>query len=166
MEQPTMSTIEQAERSTATPSSTPAVEDGHVFHRLVERVYSEGELSTAEELVADDFHGHCAATSEDYHGVTGLKAHASRFRAAFPGLTAEIDDLRSTPLGFEARLTMEGRFERAVGGVEPTCVIGAAGEEPGGRMVQISGVVSGRLADGQLRHCDFDWDIDALRNQR
>lgn len=166
MEQPTMSTLEHRELSAATTRGDPTAEDGDIVYRLCEQVYSEGNLSMAEELVAADFHGHCAGTSEDYHGVSGLKAHASRLRATFPGIAVEIDELRSTEEGFEGQLTAGGRFERAFGDVDPRCVIGAAGEEPGGRMVEITGVVSGALAEGQLRHCTFDWDIDALRDQR
>lgn len=160
-----MSTIEHSDSSTPSPAGQFSVETEEVLHRLFERVYSEGDLTVAGDVVATDFEGRCSGTTEPFHGIAGVKEHASRLRSAFVGLTVEIDDLRRTPEGFQARLTAEGRFERPFAGVEPTCVIGRAGEEPRGPTVTIAGDVSGRVTGGALSGFDIEWDIDALRNQ-
>lgn len=160
-----MSTIEHGDSSTPTSTGQFSVETEQALHRLFERVYSEGDLTVAGEVVAADFEGRCTGTSEPFHGVVGVKEHASRLRSALAGLTVEIDDLRRTPEGFQARLTAQGRFERPFSGVEPTCVIGRAGEEPRGPTVTISGELSGRVTAGALSGFDIEWDIEALRNQ-
>lgn len=160
-----MSTLQLSEPRTAPPGGELTYDKKQALHRLFESVYSDGDLTVARELVDQEFRSHCPGTGEVYHGVSGLKAHASRLRMTFPGLTVEIDELRSTRVGFEARLTAEGRFERSFGDVDPKCVIGPAGEEPGGPTVNVSGVVSVVFAEGHLRHCDFNWDIEGFRDQ-
>lgn len=157
---------EHGERGAVTTSSEGAVEDERVLRRLFDLVYSEGDLRVARELVAPGFRGYCSGTGDEYHGSSGVKAHASRLRSAFPGLTVEIDGLRRTSAGFEASLVVQGRFERAFGGIEPTCVIGPAGDEPHGPRVTLAGVVSGTMAGGQLREWDIEWDLKGLPDQR
>lgn len=159
-----MSTIEHGEWKSAT-SHGLSVKTAQTVRRLFEQVYSEGDLAVARESVGSDFEGYCTGAGKTYHGVGGVKAHASRLRAAFAGLTVEVDEISPTPEGFEARVTASGRFERGFGGIEPSCVIGTAGEEPHGPTVTFTGVATGRITDGTLRDWTIEWDTDALRNQ-
>lgn len=161
-----MSALEQRERNAAHIGSDLTVEDEESLHRLFELVYSEGDLRAAQDLVASDVQGYCSGTVKAYRGVSGLKAHASRLRSVFHGLTVEIDDIRRSSDGFEARVTAMGRFERAFAGVQPPCVIGPAGAEPHGPKVRLDGVVSGTVSEGALRTFEIEWDLEALRDER
>lgn len=136
-----------------------------LLRRLVDAVYSAGHLGVTEEILVGDAAGYCTGTRTSYDGVGGVKAHATRLRSTFPGLTLDIKEVHQTADGFEASVIATGRFERQFGGIQPSCQIGAPGEEPGGPHVRIPGTVRGRTADGRFSKLEFDWDLTALRTQ-
>lgn len=138
-----MAALQQPERQAGPTRSTLLAETEQSLHRLFDAVYNEGDLGVSEEVVGANHRGHCEGTDQAYQGVSGLKAHAARLRATFPGLTVEVGHVYLTPDGFAARLTATGRFERALGGVQPSCRMGAAGEEPGRPRVTVAGVCEG-----------------------
>lgn len=160
-----MATLRQREQQDEPKNSELLAENEQVLHRLFDAVYSEGDLSVVEGLVPADVRAYCAGTERTYQGVSGLKAHAARLRAIFHGLTFDVEEFHRTPGGFVMGLTATGRFERAFGGVRPSCRMGSVGQEPGGPMVTMTGAVEGVVTDGQLLELAFDWDLEALRAQ-
>lgn len=160
-----MAAQQQLEQQDGPTSSFQLAAAEQVLHRLFDVVYSEGDLRVTEEVVGDTLRAHCAGTDRTYRGVSGLKAHAARLRNTFFGLTIEVNAVDRFPDGFVAELTATGRFERPLGGVQPTCQIGSAGEEPGGPRVAVAGSVEGTMTDGRLVELVFNWDFEALRAQ-
>ncbi len=137
-------------------------ENERAIRRLLERVYSRGELHAVEELVAPDYVGGCSGTGDVYLGPQGVKAHATRLRMTFHGFTIEIDELRASEHRFEARWTARGRLERGFMGVQPTCIVDGAGVEPHGPEIEVGGVTDGTLADGRLLESTTDWNRTEL----
>lgn len=160
-----MATLQQRDQQDEPKNSDLLAETEQALHRLFDVVYSEGDLSVVEGVVPADVRGYCAGTERTYHGVSGLKAHAARLRAVFHGLTVEVNGFHRTPDGFVMGLMATGRFERAFGGVRPSCRMGSVGEEPGGPMVSMTGAVDGEVTDGQLAELAFDWNLESLRAQ-
>lgn len=140
-------------------------EDRAVVRRLFEQVYSKGDLSIVDELVASDFVGYSTESSDTYHGPDGVKTHMSRLRAAFHGFTIEIDGLHVEGNTFEVSWTARGTHERRFLGVEPTCTVGQAGEEPHGNQIAVPGVTTGTIANGKIHESKMIWDVAALRHQ-
>lgn len=161
-----MATLQQRDQRDDPTSSVLLTETAQALHRLFDAVYSEGDLSVVERVVTADVRGYCTGTESTYRGLSGLKAHAARLRATFHGLTFEVNEVHRTPEGVVVGLTATGRFERAFGGIRPSCRMGAVGEEPGGPLVTMAGTVAGEVTDGQLSELAFDWDLEALRAQR
>lgn len=161
-----MAAKQAPDRPSDQPDTALSAETERSILRLFEAVYSGGDLGVAEEVLGADARGYCAGTEKTYHGVSGLKAHAARLRATFAGLTVDLDEVHRTPDGFVASVTARGRFERAFGGIHPSCRMGAAGEEPRGPSVTMAGSVEGTTTDGRLSELEFDWNLAALRTQR
>lgn len=160
-----MAALQHQETRDDSASSDLRAETEQSLHRLFDAMYSEGDLSVAGEVVPANVRGCCAGTEKTYQGVSGLKAHAARLRATFPGLTFGVDEVHRTPAGFVAGLTATGRFERAFGGVQPSYRMRSVGEEPGGPRVTMAATVKGEVTDGQITELAFDWDLEALRAQ-
>lgn len=140
--------------------------DARSVRRLLERVYGEGELHHVDDLVAPDYVGRWAGTDDVAVGPPGLKAHAARFRAALGGVSLDIDAVETAGASFEARWSVRGRLERPLLGVEPSCVVDAAGTEPHGPAVTLSAVSRGVVRAGELVETETAWtlegpDIDA-----
>lgn len=136
-----------------------------VVRRLFERVYSKGDLSLVDELVATDFVGYSTETADAYLGPEGVKTHMSRLRAAFHGFTIDVDAIHVEGDTFEVAWTARGVQERRFLGVEPTCTIGRAGEEPRGTRIAVPGVATGRITNGKIHESEMVWDVEVLRNQ-
>lgn len=136
-----------------------------VIRRLFERVYSKGDLSLVEELVASDFVGTSNESSERYLGPAGVKTHVSRLRGAFFGFTIEIEDISLDGDTFEVTWTARGTHERRFLGVDPTCPIGRAGEEPHGSRIAVGGVTRGTITNEEIHESEMVWDVKTLRHQ-
>ena len=141
------------------------IEGEAVVRLLFERVYSKGELNVVDELVAPNFVGHCSGASDTYLGPDGVKAHVHQLRTAFYGFAVEIDHLRVVGDAFEAHWTARGTHERPFVGIEPTCDIGRAGEEPHGTQFVTAGVTEGTVTNGTLRESAMVWNVEELRHQ-
>lgn len=140
-------------------------QDGVVIRHCLERVYSKGELSLVDQLVASDFVGESDESPVAYLGTEGVKAHVIKLRRAVDGLTIAIDDLRIESDTFEVSWTASGMHERRFLGIEPTCNIGQAGEEPHGNRIAVAGLTTGTISDGKIRTFRMSWGIEELRRQ-
>lgn len=87
--------------------------------RLINDVWSQGDLEAIDELVAEDYVDYYEGES-NVHGRDGLKEYVSGLRESFPDFGKEIKELvvdgDSVALRFMATGTHEGEYE----GIEPT----------------------------------------------
>lgn len=157
-----MSTTHPVGPGAETDPSSVGLQFEASLERLFDQVYSNGDLAAAGTVMAPGARLSCGGTGQTYRGISGVKAHASRLRLTFAGLTVSVEAVRRTATGFEADLTVVGRFERPFGGVEPACVIGDAGTEPHGPEVHLSGTVVGSMTGRRLDRCALSWDLAPL----
>lgn len=136
-----------------------------VIRRLFERVYSNGALSLVDELVTADFVGDSIESADTYVGPEGAKTHVIQLRTAFHGFTIEIDDLDVADDTFEVLWTARGTHERQLLGINPTCNIGQAGDEPHGNRFTVSGITTGTIQNGKIHEMEMVWDSETLRRQ-
>lgn len=136
-----------------------------VVRRLFECVYSKGELELVDDLIAPGFVGYSAESSETYLGPEGIKTHVVGLRASLHGFAIEIDDFHAEGDTFEVSWTARGTHERRLLGIEPTCTVGRAGEEPRGNRIAVSGVATGTVRNGKVRENAMVWDVGELRRQ-
>ena len=69
-----------------------AAEDNKaVVRRVIEEMFNQGNLDTADELIAPDYVNHDPAMPEEVRGPEGFKEFAAAYRAAFPDLHMEIE---------------------------------------------------------------------------
>lgn len=129
---------------------------------LFERVYSKGELHLVDGLVASDFVGYSTESGDAYVGPQGIKTHVIRLRTAFHGFAIEIDELQVDDDTFEASWTARGTHERRFLGVDSTCNIGQAGEEPRGNRITVSGVTIGAIENGKIHESEMVLDVEGL----
>lgn len=140
-------------------------EDEGVIRRLFERVYSKGELNIINEIAASDVIGYCSGTTESYLGPDSMKTHVKQIRATFQGFTINIDQLYVERDAFEVHWTARGSHEQLFINIDPTCNIGAVGEEPSGNRIAVSGVTTGIISNGKIREQKMDWNVEQLCQQ-
>lgn len=157
-----MSTLQSKVERTGTPRNELSGETEQVVRRLFEEVYAGGELQVAAEIVTPDYVGYCTGTGAVYSGPAGLKEHAARVRSSLFELSIRVDAVHGTAERFLVVWTATGRLERPFGGIQPSCVIGPAGDEPGGPTVSIDGVLEGTARDGDLQEARMTWLLDDL----
>jgi hypothetical protein len=132
---------------------------------LFDRVYSKGDLGLINEITTQDFVGYSTEAEDTYHGPEGLREHVIRLRTAFFGFTMEIENIERDGLVWEVAWTARGTHERPFLGVEPTCIIGQAGEEPHGKRIAVPGISDVTVGDQMIRHHDMRWDMNRLRGE-
>lgn len=139
--------------------------NGALIRHCLERVYSNGELSLVNQLVAPDFVGESNESSAAHLGTEGVKAHVIQLRRTLNGFTITVDGLRLEGDTFEVSWTACGAHERRFLGIDPTCNIGQAGEEPHGNRIAVAGLTTGTISDGKIKTFRMSWDVEALRHQ-
>lgn len=153
---PTESTIERGQAGD---------ENRTAIRCLFERVYSKGELHRINDVVTSDFTGESNESSRAHFGPDGVKTHVVGLRTAFNKFTIVIDDLHVRGDSFEVSWTARGNHERRFRGIDPTCNIGQAGEEPHGNRIAVSGDSSGTIRNGKIHDSRMVWDVEELRQQ-
>jgi steroid delta-isomerase-like uncharacterized protein len=107
--------------------------------RFYEELWNRGNYDAADDLVAADYVRHDQRPGDAPPGPAGQKAVAQRFRAAFPDVRLEVDELIAEGDLVVARWTMVGTHSGPWGDVPPT-----------GRSVRFVGVNFFRVADGKI----------------
>lgn len=94
-------------------------ESEELARRLINDVWSQGDLEAIDEIIAQDYVDYYEG-EPNAHGRDGLKEYVSGLRESFPDFGKEIKELLtdddSVALRFMATGTHEGEYE----GIEPT----------------------------------------------
>ena len=109
-----------------------------LFRRLVQEVFNEGKLTTADEL-GTGYVEHSPAPGQA-PGVEGFKQLVQMFRSAFPDLRMVIDDLIAEGDKVVARMTTTGTHRGEFMGLAPT-----------GKPIKISEIHILRFANGKVQ---------------
>ena len=125
-----------------------------IERRLLDEVYSHGNLEVIDELVARDFVGHGTAAEGGDQGREAYRQFVVEMRSAFPDLQMTVEDQIAegdkVVTRFRARATHTGSFQ----GIPPT-----------GRPGEFSGTIIDRIADGKVIECWSNTDDLGLLQQ-
>lgn len=125
-----------------------------IERRLLDEVYSQGNLEVIDELVASDFVGHGAAADGGDQGREAYRQFVVEMRTAFPDFKMTVEDQVAegdkVVTRFRARGTHAGPFQ---------------GIPPAGKQGEISGTIIDRIADGKIIECWSSADYLGLLQQ-
>jgi predicted ester cyclase len=121
--------------------------------RLMVDLFSNGDFSVVDELVAPDFVEHSAAPGLP-PGIPGLKAIAQHLRAGFPDFQVAVEDAIAEEDRVVLRLTAGGTQRGQVFDIPPT-----------GKQAQWAEIHIMRVKDGRMvEHWDL-LDLISMRQQ-
>ena len=114
--------------------------------RVFEEVWGEGDLDLIDELCTDDFVSHDPISGDTDR--EGSKQVVTQFRAAFPDLKLEVDEIFAAGDKVVARWHAVGTFENEMMGLQPTHERGS----------DIEGISIDRFEDGKIAESWGQWD--------
>ena len=109
-----------------------------MLRRFYEELWSQGDLETISELVADDFVDHYPLPGAP-PGREGVAALINTWRTAFPDMRETCEDLIAEGDKVVGRFTIRGTHSGGFMGVPPT-----------GQRVTMSGIDIVRVAGGKI----------------
>jgi steroid delta-isomerase-like uncharacterized protein len=90
------------------------------FHQFIEEGPNRGNLEAIGDLVSSDCRYFMPGGSEPAEGPEGVKQVITAFRAAFPDLHVEVDEVTADGDVVMARVTPTGTHQGELMGVPPT----------------------------------------------
>lgn len=92
-----------------------------LVHRWFEDLFSEGELSVADEILAPDveYHGPESVSPGNVVGVDAIREYVTVYRESFPDITYVVVDVFESGDRVCARWRAEGTYEDTMHGVSP-----------------------------------------------
>jgi steroid delta-isomerase-like uncharacterized protein len=129
-------------------------ENKTIARRVIEELFNEGRLETADELIAAEAIGHDVALPEPIRGPEGVKQSAAGYRAAFPDLSLRIEDQCAEGELVCTRWTAVGTNTGEFWGLAPT-----------GKQATVAGITIDRIAGGKIVESWTNWDALGLMQQ-
>lgn len=126
-----------------------ATEPRDLVRRWFEDLFSEGELDTADEILASDinYRGPPSVSPTDVSGPSDMKEYVEVYRTAFPDLRYTIDEIVQTDGQLSVRWTAVGTQEGDLLGIEST-----------GESFSVEGVSLFVTEDGAITDVYAQWD--------
>ncbi len=112
-------------------------ENKALFERIIEEVFSQGNLAVADEIIAPDFIENDPMPGQE-PGLAGVKAMVGVFRTAFPDIHITIEDLIAEGDKVVGRVTTHGTHQGQFEGIAPT-----------GKQVTVKEIHIVRIANGK-----------------
>ena len=125
-----------------------------IARRVIEEVFSEGRLDTADELIAPGAIGHDPAMPEALHGPEGVKDAAAGYRGGFPDLVLRVEDQCAEGELVCTRWTAVGTNSGEFWGIAPT-----------GKQATVVGITIDRITGGKIAESWTNWDALGLMQQ-
>jgi steroid delta-isomerase-like uncharacterized protein len=123
-----------------------------VVKRFFDEAFNRGNAKVCEELVAVDHVSHLP--NGDHYGPEGVRIDVHYFRAAFPDLKIELEELIEAPERVIYRFTARGTHDGPFMGIPPS-----------GRRVEVQGIGIDRLQDGKTVERWVQYDSAGLLQQ-
>ena len=114
-----------------------------VMRRFIEEVINNGNFSVLSELIHPNYV--YRSPDQELHGPEALKGLFTAYRAAFPDLNLEIDDLVAADEKVVISFTLTGTHKGDLMGIAAT-----------DKRVKVHGVVMSRFAEGKIVD---EWEI-------
>ncbi len=125
-----------------------------VVRRLLDELWTKGNLSVADECVGAAYTHHDPSTPDFPRGPEGEKQRATLYRAAFPDLRFTIEDMIAEGETVVVRWSSHGTNKGNLGAIAPT-----------GKQVEVTGVSIARFAGGKMVEGWINWDTYGMLKQ-
>src|SRR3974390_858926 len=129
-------------------------ENEAIVRRLIEELWTKGNLSVADELFSENYIHHDPATPDFGLGPEGEKKRVALYRTAFPDLQLNIQEMISDDQTVTCRWSSTGTHQG------PLSVI-----PPSGRKVNVSGMTFTRIAGEKIVEVWVNWDTFGMLQQ-
>ena len=127
-------------------------ENKALVRRFVEEFWNEGNMATADELMAVDAEIHMP--TGEVVNLDGLKSFASTFRGSFPDWHSTFEELIAEGDRVAERWTGRGSHQGELQGIPPT-----------GKRVEVPGSVFYRIVGGKIVEFRGQLDMMSLMQQ-
>jgi steroid delta-isomerase-like uncharacterized protein len=127
-------------------------ENKALVRRFVEEFWNEGNMATADELMAVDAEIHMP--TGEVVNLDGLKSFASTFRGSFPDWHSTFEELIAEGDRVAERWTGRGSHRGELQGIPPT-----------GKRVEVPGSVFYRIVGGKIVEFRGQLDMMSLMQQ-
>ncbi|MCG3212686.1 MAG: hypothetical protein FOGNACKC_06378 [Anaerolineae bacterium] len=117
-----------------------------ILRRFFEELFNTGDLSIADEIVADNYVNHNNIPGEP-PGRDGLKAFVTLLRTSFPDIHFTVDDQIAEGGKVVTRLHFTGTHQGEFMGVPPT-----------GKTINVTAINIQCVSGGQIQETWLDWD--------
>lgn len=124
------------------------------IRRVIEDLYSRGDLSVAEELYDTNYIRHDPATPDVGTGLSAIKQVVNTYRTAFPDLELTVEDIIAEGDKVLGRWSARGTHRGELQGASPT-----------GKRFEIAGLTLMQFADGQIVEEWTNWDVLGMMQQ-
>ncbi len=129
--------------------STSHVEGETLVRRWFEELFNEGDLSTADDILADDveYHGPPSLSPRDVSGPEDIREYVETYQTAFPDVWYTVEELVAGEDAVRAHWVATGTHESDLFGIEPT-----------GEAFSVEGLDVFRIEDGEIAEIWAHWD--------
>ena len=124
-----------------------------ILRRFFEELFTAGDLSVADEIVALSYVNHNAVPGET-PGRDGLKQFVTDLHTAWADLNFVVEDQVAEGDKVTTRWTVTGTHQGEFAGVPAT-----------GKPISVSGTNIHRVTDGQIQEGWLDWDALGMMQQ-
>jgi steroid delta-isomerase-like uncharacterized protein len=131
-----------------------AEENKALTRRVIEEIFTEGNLDLADDLIAPDCVNHDPAMPEEVHGIEGFKELVRMYRSAFPDLHVEVEDQVAEGDKVATRWTASGTHDGELAGIPAT-----------GNWVEITGMEISRISGGKIAEVCINSDDMGMMQQ-
>lgn len=124
-----------------------------ILSRFYKELFSRGDLSVADEIVAENYINHNPIPGES-PGREGLKGFVAYLRAGFPDIHFTVDDQLAEGDKVLTCWTVTGTHQGEFAGVPAT-----------GKSVNVAGMSVHRVGSGQIQEGWNNWDALGMMQQ-
>jgi len=136
------------------PDSNPLDANKSLIRRNFEVIWSDCNLSVADDIIAPDYVGHIATLSEPVHGVDAFKQMVMLYHMAAPDIRFMIQDEVAEGSKVATRWIAHGTHRGEFMGIAPS-----------GQTLSVTGMSFHRVANGRIQESWDDWDaLTVLQN--
>lgn len=125
-----------------------------IVRKSFDELFSQGDLSVADDVFAADYVGHDPAMPQPIRGPAEFKRFVTMYRTAFPDLTLTVEDQLADGDRVVTRFTARGTNRGPLMGIPPT-----------GRKVTITGISIDRMVDGKSAESWTNYDLLGMMQQ-
>ena len=125
-----------------------------IARRILDELFGQGRMETADELIAPEAIGHDPSLPEPARGPEGVKQAAAGYRAGFPDLRITLDDQFADGELVCSRWTAVGTNAGDFWGMSAT-----------GKQATVTGITIDRISGGRVVESWTNWDALGLLQQ-